>query len=307
MDAILLDRAGQPIMGPALSWVAGGEDRLATAESQRSNIWTVRGPPEVHTLTVHVKDRPEVGARYHVRVFDQKLRLRLEGTSVPTVMTVGENLPIHVRLLTQSGAAVPEVNVSFLMNVVGWLPCGWGACPPPFAGTIVPAQGWTAGDQLSVLTDQTGVAAAVFTADTLLYSVWTGVSYRLFDAHVVIGGITGLPAVADTVFGRVRLLAGAAARIFVESGETQGGSVGTTLADPFWIKVTDRYNNPVASEPVAWTVVTGGGSLVWTSAGTDDRGRAGARLMLGPEPGPQRVVASIAAGANVTFTAMATE
>jgi hypothetical protein len=215
--ALPLDSAGHWIEGLGLVWSTLGEDRLRITAAD-SNLWTVRGHAEIHTVSVRLKDRPEMGASYHAWVFDRELRLELVGAPLPTVMTVGESAPIRVRVLTADGRPASGLAVSFLMEIEGWVPCGKYEICPPYAGTVTPADGWVGGDGRWVRTDETGVAAGVFTANTSLVSTESSIR---FDVHIAIQGIPWILLVGDTVFSRNTLQARAASTIVAREGQNQ--------------------------------------------------------------------------------------
>jgi hypothetical protein len=98
-----------------------------------------------------------------------------------------------------------------------------------------------------------------------------------------------------------------ASTIELVSGNDQLGVVGTTLADPLMVQVTDAGGNPVQDVVVSWIVVDGGGSITSSSV-TGVDGTAGANFTLGPTAGEQHVQAQVngLSGSPVVFTATAT-
>jgi hypothetical protein len=82
---------------------------------------------------------------------------------------------------------------------------------------------------------------------------------------------------------------GTAASITATRGNNQGGTVGAALADSLQVRVLDKAGRPVPSQPVAWTVVAGGGSVAPASSTTDGNGYAGASWTLGSGAGTQQV------------------
>ena len=98
-------------------------------------------------------------------------------------------------------------------------------------------------------------------------------------------------------------------KVFIVSGYDQTGLIGEPLADPFIVRVRDRDqdNKPLEGVQVAFTVLTGGGSLSTTTAVTDQRGLAKSTLTLGDEPGTNTVeVRAEGVSKVVTFSAEAT-
>jgi hypothetical protein len=72
----------------------------------------------------------------------------------------------------------------------------------------------------------------------------------------------------------VRAAAGAVARLVPASGNYQIGQSGATLANQLYVKATDKYNNPVSAVEIAFSVVSGGGSVEYSSATTNAYGIA---------------------------------
>ena len=90
-------------------------------------------------------------------------------------------------------------------------------------------------------------------------------------------------------------------------GDGQSGAVGTTLATPLAVLVTDESGDPVQGVGVHWEA-EGGGSVSATTVQTGSDGRASVQRTLGSTPGEQTTTASASGlqGSPVTFTAMAT-
>ncbi|HEU5048753.1 MAG TPA: Ig-like domain-containing protein [Gemmatimonadales bacterium] len=97
-------------------------------------------------------------------------------------------------------------------------------------------------------------------------------------------------------------------RIEVVSGTNQAGSIGTMLAEPLVVRVTDSRARPVSGREVAFRVVSGlGGAVLPDTARTDADGRASVRWVLGESEGTQQVRAQVVGGIDLTasFTATA--
>jgi len=89
-------------------------------------------------------------------------------------------------------------------------------------------------------------------------------------------------------------------------GDRQTRNVGTVLAQPFEVRVTDTNNNGVPGYAVTFRVLAGGGSLVEPQpVQTDAQGYARSTLILGPTPGINVVSAEAPGleGSPVNFTA----
>ena len=99
-----------------------------------------------------------------------------------------------------------------------------------------------------------------------------------------------------------------ATAIEMVSGSPQTGSIGEQLAAPLVVLVTDDQGDPVAGVSVSWAA-QGGGSVSSATVSTGTNGRASVQRTLGPTPGPQATIASVAGlqGSPVTFEATATQ
>ncbi|MGH7518824.1 MAG: Ig-like domain-containing protein [Gemmatimonadales bacterium] len=87
---------------------------------------------------------------------------------------------------------------------------------------------------------------------------------------------------------------GEPAAIAIVSGDAQAGLVGSALANPLVIRVTDTEDRPVAGTKVAFTVTGGAGTIAPATMSTDADGLAGADWILGPQAGTQTVDARVA-------------
>ncbi|HET9603660.1 MAG TPA: Ig-like domain-containing protein [Gemmatimonadales bacterium] len=90
-------------------------------------------------------------------------------------------------------------------------------------------------------------------------------------------------------------------------GNNQQALVGTALAQPLRVRVTDADADPVAGVTVTWSVAEGGGSVSPASSVTDTDGIAATTFTLGGQSGTQRAEASVTglAESPVVFTATA--
>ena len=119
-------------------------------------------------------------------------------------------------------------------------------------------------------------------------------------------GVTVDPAgnlyVADT--NRIRKVA--LSNMAKSSGDGQTAVLGTALANPLVVVVTDGSGNPVDNAAVTFAIVMGNGSLSRTSAVTGADGTASTILTVGTVPGVYRVTAATSVLRNpvVTFAAV---
>lgn len=98
----------------------------------------------------------------------------------------------------------------------------------------------------------------------------------------------------------------AAASLAVTSGVNQTGSVGTALASPIVVRVTDGSGNAVAGITVTFTAAAGSGSASTASATTDASGFAESAWTLGTLVGADSLVVAASGLSPVTVAATAT-
>ena len=55
-----------------------------------------------------------------------------------------------------------------------------------------------------------------------------------------------------------KALAGAADTVYAVSGDSQTALVGTTVADPLVVQVTDQFGNPLSNQVIGWSAEDGG-------------------------------------------------
>lgn len=92
----------------------------------------------------------------------------------------------------------------------------------------------------------------------------------------------------------------------IVGGNGATGGVGQRLADSLAVRVTDRHGNPVAGAAVAWSVLSGGGSLSPATSTADSLGVARARWTLGPAVGAGHRARAVVVGVlPAEFTATA--
>jgi VCBS repeat-containing protein len=98
-----------------------------------------------------------------------------------------------------------------------------------------------------------------------------------------------------------------ASGIAMFDGDGQSGAVGSQLANPLVVKVTDGFGNAISGVTVHWSA-EGQGSVSEESTVTSDDGKTSVTRTLGPNAGSQTTLASAEdlAGSPVTFTSTAT-
>jgi hypothetical protein len=135
-------------------------------------------------------------------------------------------------------------------------------------------------------------------------------SNGIAGARWVLGSSNGTQALMARVVGTddvevaFQAFAGSAQprRIEPISGEGQAGVVGTALADPLVVLVTDEFGNPVANVSVDWEANEGSVNPRSSTTGVD--GRAQTSWVLGSSTGSQTATASSDGleGSPLTFT-----
>jgi alpha-tubulin suppressor-like RCC1 family protein len=183
--------------------------------------------------------------------------------------TVGSALsaPLVVKVADSFGNAVPAATVSFAVVSGG--------------GSVSAAEVVTGAEGLAQVTATLGTAPGENSFSASVAGISQGVTFA------------------------ATATAGAPAAIAAVSGDGQGGTVGTALAAPMVVKVTDSFGNAVPGATVAWSRTSGSGSLAAESSVTDASGNASVGYTLGSTPGTETVSASVA-GQSVGFSATAT-
>jgi hypothetical protein len=166
------------------------------------------------------------------------------------------------------------------------------------------ATSFTGAVSLAITTNPgSGTLAGTLTQNAVSgVATFSNISINNAGTGYVLTASSTLPSVASSPFN---ITAGTATQIAAFSGTGQGGTVGTALAAPFVVKVTDGSGNPVSGAPVVWAVTGGGGSLGGTTTTTNGSGQAQATLTMGPTAGTNTVTATSGTliGSPVTFTA----
>ncbi|MEP6781423.1 MAG: Ig-like domain-containing protein [Gemmatimonadaceae bacterium] len=98
---------------------------------------------------------------------------------------------------------------------------------------------------------------------------------------------------------------GSPGSIAVVSGQSQTGTVGTTLSVPLTVTVKDVSGNLLANATVSWDVSPGAGATSSGATRTDSRGVSSVTWTLGTSAGASSVSAQVGGVSPVTFTATA--
>jgi hypothetical protein len=124
-----------------------------------------------------------------------------------------------------------------------------------------------------------------------------------------LGSVAGNEAVTASVGGLTshavfafHVAAGAPSAVAVVSGNAQAAIVGTALAAPLVVRVTDDAGNPVGGATIHWAAANG---TIAAISSTSFEGRSSASLTLGTQAGPASATAAIVSGRRATFSATA--
>jgi hypothetical protein len=126
-------------------------------------------------------------------------------------------------------------------------------------------------------------------------------SAGIATATLTLGTAAGLQAVQATVAGAdgspvvftATALPDQATQITITGGNGQTGCVSQRLASPLSVVVRDQFNNGIPALPVAWHVVTGGGSPADDTTETNGAGVATLTFTLGATPGANTLEATV--------------
>lgn len=170
----------------------------------------------------------------------------------------------------------------------------------PVQGVVVNWQVLEGGGSIAAatsITDASGEASMTFTVGTTV-----GVDNQRVTASV--SGLNGSP-----VHFVESVTAASASKIALSAGNAQTAVVGTALANPIAVVVSDQYDNPVAGATVNWAAGAGSGSTAVASSMTNAAGIATSGWTIGTVAGTANQSATATAagltGSPVNFTASA--
>lgn len=222
---------------------------------------------------------------------------RISGSAVVLVLPAPAiaATPTTIQLAAIGGSGTNPVDTAVITNT------GGATLDQLAVGTITygaGASGW-----LNAVLDQASDPANLeFTASV------TGLAVGSYTATVPITepDATNSPFSVSVV---LTVSAGVATDIAVNAGQAQSATVGTAVATPPSVLVTDQFGNPVAGTAVTFAVTGGGGSITGASAtsGTDGVATVGS-WTLGTAAGANSLSATSGGlgGSPVNFTATAT-
>ncbi len=254
-----------------------------TSQKPFSLSWNISEVPENVDLSLNLGDR-SINMRQQSSVEGLQAgshTYTITGTVQPSVPKIekisGDNQtgsvgislpnPIVVRVLDQFGSPMAGVTVTFTVTA------GNGSADPTTVQTDDQGKAqtvWTLGpdpgeNKLRVTADVEGIEPVEFTAT----------------------GVEPVPTSLEMV-----------------SGDGQEGAVGKPLPNPLVVLVKDQFGAPMSGVTVAFSIVAGDGSVDPSTATTNNEGKAQTVWTLGPNPGENKVQASVdGIDQVVTFTA----
>jgi adhesin/invasin len=205
-----------------------------------------------------------------------------------------------------TGAAGTPVSMVAVSQTTQTAPVGTNVSDPPSV-IVRDAQGIPVpGVEVTFSVTAGGGTVVGSPAETNANGVATLGSWELgavVGTNTVTATATGLPSVTFNATAT----AGAAASVVAVAGENQKGLVGTSVATPPTVRVTDAAGNPVMGANVTFAVVSGGGVATGLTQLTNAQGQAavGSWVLGGGAPNTLRatVAGSDITGNPVTFTA----
>ncbi len=199
----------------------------------------------------------------------------ISGDSISGVAGNPLPAPFVTQVMDKVGNGIPEVSVIFTVK------SGGGS----FNGVT----------KDTVRTGQNGKAQITLTTGSTVGRFNNVVEARAFNGALE---LTNSPMlfVASATLSNART-------ITLQSGNRQTGRAGLPLANPFAVKILDHNNNPVATHPVHFRVVRGGGVFANgksdTTVNSDASGLAKALLTLGGAVQPDSQVVFVTANDGV--------
>ena len=296
----VLDQNGSAIAGGAVvtfSVIAGGgtlsvETATADASGQAATRLTLGSDPGPNTIEVTVAGFEPV--TFTATAIEQEITV--VDQAMPQTLT-------KVSGDSQEGPASTQLAAPFVVSVLD-------QAGSPLAGATVTFSVTAGGGLLSSTTDANPCTIESSTSSTTATTDANGQA----ATRLTLGSEPGTNTVVATVAGleSVTFTATAAEQAMPHSltkvcGDSQEGTAGILLAEPFVVLVSDEDGAAMAGVAVSFTVTAGGGTLSAATATTDANGRAATRLTLGSDAGTNTVSATVAGLESGTFTATGQE
>ncbi|MEO7083563.1 MAG: Ig-like domain-containing protein, partial [Gemmatimonadaceae bacterium] len=208
-------------------------------------------------------------------------------TSLTDQGTVNVTLPPSAMVLFSGGGQIGKVGTTLGQPAVVRVTASDGVGVAGVNVNFAPPAGGKVGST-SIATDASGAAATSMTLGTT-------VGTQGFAATTA-GLSVGISATATV---------GDPTAVVAVSGGGQTDTVKHALKNPFVVRVTDQFGNPVGGVTVTWSRIAGSGSLSGASSTSAADGSASIGYTLGTVVGTETISASILGGASTTFTAQA--
>ncbi len=267
------DALGNDVPGVTVAWTAepGGSVSPGTSTTDAAGVAKTQWTPAVRVDATQTARASAAGAEL---AFTASALSPPAGTLVVTRQGDGQTGQVGTALADSLALVVSLPDGRPVHGVaVAW------STPGAAVGGVFPAAGTT---------DANGRVAARWILDSRAGPVTARFS--------VAGGPTGTFAAAAT--------AGPATRLLRSGGVDQTGRPGRVLAQPLTARAVDGYGNLVRDAEIAWTVVSGGGTVSPAVSRVPAGGLdAATEWTLGDQVGTQEVRASHGTLAPVTYTA----
>ena len=296
----VLDQNGSAIAGGAVvtfSVIAGGgtlsvETATADASGQAATRLTLGRDPGPNSIEVTVAGLEPVP--FTATAIEQEITVADQAMPQTLTKVSGDS---------QEGPASTKLAAPFVVSVLD-------QAGSPLAGATVTFSVTAGGGLLSSTTDANPCTIESSTSSTTATTDANGQA----ATRLTLGSEPGTNTVVATVAGleSVTFTATAAEQAMPHSltkvcGDSQEGTAGILLDEPFVVLVSDEDGAAMAGVAVSFTVTAGGGTLSAATATTDANGRAATRLTLGSDAGTNTVSATVAGLESGTFTATGQE
>lgn len=235
-------------------------------------------------ITAHIRYTRE---RYTVTYFYRDIRLQLvSGDEQSDYFGTKLRNTLSVKVEDGNGRSVSDQNITFEIT------------SPSTTGGVQEARLFSSYSQtpsyrLIVPTNSNGVAEVTLQLASRSSNAITSI------IHTIVAHMEGA---RDVVF-RATATVPVPDSLELISGNNQTGEIGTTLDEPFKVKVIDTRGNNVVNEEVTFVITEGGGSLSNSNPRTGTNGIAQTYLTLGNRVGMTTVEARLDDLTPVTFTA----
>ena len=277
-SVLVSDQYGNPVAGTAITFAVASGSGSATGLSQTSNAsgiatigsWKLGAAAGSNTLTATSTGLTGSPITFHAT--------GVAGSAGGMTANGGDNQTATVNTAagTNPSVLVADSNGNPVQGVPVTFAIGSGS------GSLTGAHATTGADGIATVGSWTlGIAAGV---------------------NTLTAAASGLPTVTFHADGT----ADAAANLGIAAGDSQSGTVNTSLTAPS-ILVTDSYGNPVGGVAITFAVALGNGSETGTSQVTGSNGVATVgSWKLGTTAGANSLTASSTGLSTVTFHATGT-